>query len=95
MLNEHHQTMTCLDAVVPTDRRHPRPPDEKAKIAIIGTPICHRDNPVRVAEEIAMLDCISRGRIISGFVRGVGTEISPGQHQPGADARALSRRRTT
>jgi alkanesulfonate monooxygenase SsuD/methylene tetrahydromethanopterin reductase-like flavin-dependent oxidoreductase (luciferase family) len=37
---------------------------------------------VRVAEEIAMLDCISRGRIISGFVRGVPTEIHPSNSNP-------------
>src|SRR5213076_2049697 len=32
------------------------------------------DDPIRVAEEIAMLDVISGGRIISGFVRGTGME---------------------
>ena len=30
--------------------------------------------PLRVAEEIAMLDCLSNGRIISGFVRGIPRE---------------------
>ena len=49
---------------------------------LLGTPLPHRDNPVRVAEEIAMLDCISRGRIISGFVRGVPTEIHPSNTNP-------------
>jgi alkanesulfonate monooxygenase SsuD/methylene tetrahydromethanopterin reductase-like flavin-dependent oxidoreductase (luciferase family) len=29
-----------------------------------------------------MLDCISRGRIISGFVRGVGTEVHPANTNP-------------
>jgi hypothetical protein len=28
------------------------------------------NDPIRMAEEIAMLDCYSGGRIISGFVRG-------------------------
>ena len=41
-------------------------------IALIGNPLPIHDNPVRVAEEIAMLDLISGGRIISGFVRGTG-----------------------
>ena len=31
-------------------------------------------NPVAVAEEFAMLDHLSGGRIITGFVRGIGTE---------------------
>ena len=34
----------------------------------------YSDNPVRLAEEIAMLDVLSGGRIISGFVRGIGIE---------------------
>ncbi|GIS93003.1 MAG: hypothetical protein CM1200mP22_02400 [Dehalococcoidia bacterium] len=32
------------------------------------------DNPPRLAEEIAMLDVLSGGRIVSGFVRGIGVE---------------------
>jgi hypothetical protein len=46
----------------------------KGAIALIGNPLPIHDNPVRVAEEIAMLDLISGGRIISGFVRGTGIE---------------------
>ena len=46
----------------------------KGAIALIGNPLPIHDNPVRVAEEIAMLDLISSGRIISGFVRGTGIE---------------------
>jgi alkanesulfonate monooxygenase SsuD/methylene tetrahydromethanopterin reductase-like flavin-dependent oxidoreductase (luciferase family) len=82
MLNEHHQTMTCLDSVVPLSAAILARQTTRARIAIIGTPIVHRDNPVRVAEEIAMLDCISRGRIISGFVRGVGSEVHPANTNP-------------
>ena len=74
--------MTCLDSVVPLSAAILARQTKKAKIAIIGTPIVHRDNPVRVAEEIAMLDCVSRGRIISGFVRGVGSEIHPANTNP-------------
>jgi alkanesulfonate monooxygenase SsuD/methylene tetrahydromethanopterin reductase-like flavin-dependent oxidoreductase (luciferase family) len=53
----------------------------KGKILILGSPLPHR-NPVRVAEEIAMLDCITGGRIVSGFVRGVPTEIHPANTNP-------------
>ena len=82
MLNEHHQTLTCLDAVVPISAAALARRTKRAKITILGTPLPHRDNPVRVAEELAMLDCISRGRIISGFVRGVPTEIHPANTNP-------------
>ena len=43
-------------------------------VGIVGNAIPLHGNPVRVAEEIAMLDVISGGRIISGFVRGIGCE---------------------
>jgi alkanesulfonate monooxygenase SsuD/methylene tetrahydromethanopterin reductase-like flavin-dependent oxidoreductase (luciferase family) len=46
----------------------------RATIAILGNAIGLRDQPLRVAEEIAMLDVISGGRIVSGFVRGIGCE---------------------
>src|SRR5205814_7029266 len=46
----------------------------RIKIAILGNLPALHDNPVRLAEEIAMLDCMSGGRIISGFVRGVPQE---------------------
>jgi alkanesulfonate monooxygenase SsuD/methylene tetrahydromethanopterin reductase-like flavin-dependent oxidoreductase (luciferase family) len=82
MLNEHHQTMTCMDAVVPISAGALARRTKNAKIAIVGSPLAHRDNPVRIAEEIAMLDCISRGRIISGFVRGVPTEVQPANSNP-------------
>src|SRR5579884_2744559 len=47
---------------------------KRVKIAVLGNALPLRDHPVRVAEEVAMLDVISGGRIISGFVRGIGAE---------------------
>jgi alkanesulfonate monooxygenase SsuD/methylene tetrahydromethanopterin reductase-like flavin-dependent oxidoreductase (luciferase family) len=41
---------------------------------VLGNAIGIRGNPLRVAEEIAMLDHISNGRVVSGFVRGIGWE---------------------
>ena len=82
MLNEHHQTMTCLDAIVPISASAVIQRTKKARICILGSPLPHRDNPVRVAEEISMLDVMSRGRIICGFVRGVPTEIQPSNTNP-------------
>src|SRR5262249_3863696 len=43
-------------------------------LCALGNAIAVRDHPLRVAEEIAMLDNITDGRIISGFVRGIGFE---------------------
>ena len=56
---------------------------ERIPIGIIGNAIPLHGNPLRVAEEIAMLDVISGGRIISGFVRGIGCEYFNNPVPPG------------
>jgi alkanesulfonate monooxygenase SsuD/methylene tetrahydromethanopterin reductase-like flavin-dependent oxidoreductase (luciferase family) len=45
-------------------------------IGFFGNVIPTRMNPVRLAEELAMLDNMSGGRIISGFARGIPTEYA-------------------
>ena len=82
MLNEHHQTATCLDAICAIPAAALVRRTRTAKIVLLGNPLPHRDNPLRVAEEVAMLDVISGGRIVSGFVRGVGSEIHPANTNP-------------
>lgn len=74
IVNEHHAnyygTMpspNIIAAIIAT--RTTRLP-----IGIVGNAIPLHGNPLRVAEEIAMLDVISGGRIICGFVRGIGCE---------------------
>ena len=48
----------------------------------LGMPIGNRNDPIRVAEEYAMIDVISRGRVEMGFVKGVPFEISPANTNP-------------
>lgn len=73
-VNEHHQTAygsmpapNIMAAALISKVK-------KGKIAILGNAIPLRDNPIQIAEEIAMLDLLSGGRIINGFVRGIGAE---------------------
>lgn len=47
---------------------------ERIKIGVLGNILPLRNHPVRVAEEYAMLDCLSNGRLIAGFVRGIPAE---------------------
>src|SRR3546814_976737 len=47
---------------------------KNATIMVLGNAIPVRGNPRRVAEEIAMLDHLTDGRLVSGFVRGIGWE---------------------
>ena len=73
-VNEHHQTayglMPSPNIMAAALARR----TERAKIMVLGNAIGIRGNPLRVAEEIAMLDHLSNGRIVSGFVRGIGWE---------------------
>ena len=73
-VNEHHQTAYGLmpSPVVTASALARR--TKQCRIAILGNAFCLRDNPLTLAEEHAMIDVITGGRLISGFVRGVGTE---------------------
>ncbi len=73
MSNEHHSSYWCMKPAVNLDAAVIAKVTKKAKIAILGNVIAVND-PVRMAEEIAMLDCFSGGRVISGFVRGTAVE---------------------
>ena len=73
MSNEHHASYWCMKPAVNLDAAVIAKVTTKAKIAILGNVIAVND-PIRMAEEIAMLDCFSGGRIISGFVRGTAVE---------------------
>ena len=77
-LSEHHQSMTCLNPASPLTAAILARRTERARIAFVGIPLPARNSPVRAAEELAMLDCMSRGRIIVGMIRGVATEVHPG-----------------
>ena len=73
MTNEHHSSYWCMKPAANLDAAVISKVTKRVKIAILGNVISVND-PVRMAEEIAMLDCYSGGRIISGFVRGTAVE---------------------
>jgi alkanesulfonate monooxygenase SsuD/methylene tetrahydromethanopterin reductase-like flavin-dependent oxidoreductase (luciferase family) len=82
MVNEHHQTPTCLNAAVPLTAAILARQTKQGRICVLGNPVANRGDPVRVAEEMAMIDCISRGRLEAGFVRGVPYEIFAANTNP-------------
>ncbi len=45
-------------------------PTQRIRIAMMGN-LVPLNNPIRVAEEYAMLDCMSGGRLIAGLMRGI------------------------
>ena len=82
MVNEHHQTATNLNPAAPIIMGILARETKRARLLILGNPIANRRDPVRVAEEMAMVDVYSRGRLECGFVRGVPYEMSAGNHRP-------------
>ncbi len=86
-VNEHHQNAygnmpspNIIAALLASRTK-------RVKIAIAGNALPLRAHPLRLAEEIAMLDVVTRGRMISGFVRGIGAEyhsfvINPNESRP-------------
>jgi alkanesulfonate monooxygenase SsuD/methylene tetrahydromethanopterin reductase-like flavin-dependent oxidoreductase (luciferase family) len=73
-VNEHHQTaygsMPAPNLIASALIQR----TTKVKVAVLGRALPLVNNPVNIAEEFAMLDVLSKGRIITGFVRGIGAE---------------------
>jgi alkanesulfonate monooxygenase SsuD/methylene tetrahydromethanopterin reductase-like flavin-dependent oxidoreductase (luciferase family) len=74
MLNEHHNAPFCMQAKTNVCASILAAITQKVKIVILGNPLPLAENPIRLAEELAMIDMISKGRLVSGFVRGGGQE---------------------
>jgi alkanesulfonate monooxygenase SsuD/methylene tetrahydromethanopterin reductase-like flavin-dependent oxidoreductase (luciferase family) len=73
-VNEHHQNAYGImpSPVVMASALSRR--TKRVKIAILGSAIPLRQHPLTLAEEHAMIDVITGGRLITGFVRGIGAE---------------------
>ncbi len=86
VLNEHHQTAYGLMPTPGVLAGALARSVKRAKIAILGRALPLLSNPLTVAEEYAILDNLTRGRFIAGFVRGIGAEyhsmgVNPAQSQ--------------
>jgi alkanesulfonate monooxygenase SsuD/methylene tetrahydromethanopterin reductase-like flavin-dependent oxidoreductase (luciferase family) len=74
LVNEHHCTAYSLQPAPNLTAMNIVARTTEIPVGMIGNALPLFANPVRVAEEVAMLDVISGGRIISGFVVGTGME---------------------
>jgi len=70
-VNEHHTSLQCMSSATFLSVAALARTTSRARILSIGTPIAQRPDPVRVAEEIAMSDLMSRGRTEVGFIKSV------------------------
>jgi len=72
-LSEHHYSPRILTPSPQVAAAYVAARVQKIKIALLG-PIVSHSNPVRIAEELAMLDTIADGRLIVGLLRGTPNE---------------------
>jgi alkanesulfonate monooxygenase SsuD/methylene tetrahydromethanopterin reductase-like flavin-dependent oxidoreductase (luciferase family) len=89
MVNEHHQTSTCLNACCPVTAAILARQTKNGRIVLLGNPLANLRDPIRNAEEMAMIDCISRGRLDVGFVRGVPFELFGSNGNPALTAQKM------
>lgn len=82
MVNEHHATATCSDSVCTIPMAILARETKQVRLLALGMPLANRGEPLRIAEEFAMLDVISRGRVEMGFVKGVPFEVPPANSSP-------------
>jgi alkanesulfonate monooxygenase SsuD/methylene tetrahydromethanopterin reductase-like flavin-dependent oxidoreductase (luciferase family) len=73
-VNEHHQTAYGLMPAPNLIASALIQRTKKVQIAVLGRALPLVSNPINIAEEFAMLDVLSKGRLIAGFVRGIGAE---------------------
>ncbi len=82
-LNEHHQTaygmMPAPDVLAGALARR----TEQATICVLGRALPLLANPLSIAEEFSMIDNLTGGRFIAGFVRGIGCEYHALAANPG------------
>jgi len=72
-LSEHHYSPRILTPSPIVAAAHAATLVKNIKIALLG-PIVPLSNPVRVAEELAMVDTMAQGRLIVGLLRGTTNE---------------------
>ncbi len=80
--NEHHSGINCLYSASPLILGILARETKNVRILSLGTLVTARPDPVRIAEEYATADVISRGRIDIGFVKSGGSEMASANSNP-------------
>jgi hypothetical protein len=80
--HEHHAGINSLFGANPLILGILARQTRKARILSLGTLVSLRPDPVRIAEEYATADVISRGRLEIGFVKSGGSEMASNNANP-------------
>jgi alkanesulfonate monooxygenase SsuD/methylene tetrahydromethanopterin reductase-like flavin-dependent oxidoreductase (luciferase family) len=70
-VNEHHTSYQSMSTAPYLTIAALARTTKKVRLLSIGTPIAQRPDPVRVAEEIALTDIMSRGRTEAGLIKSI------------------------
>lgn len=87
-VNEHHQTAGAMTPSPNLLAAALAKNTKNAAILVIGDSLALYNPPLRVAEEMAYLDCLSGGRLIAGFVYGTTMDSVYAYGYPPAEVRA-------
>jgi alkanesulfonate monooxygenase SsuD/methylene tetrahydromethanopterin reductase-like flavin-dependent oxidoreductase (luciferase family) len=86
-VNEHHQTPFAMTPSPNLLAASVASTTENAAILVIGDSLVNYNPPVRVAEELAYLDCLSEGRVIAGMVFGTPMDSAFAYGRPPVEVR--------
>ena len=74
MLNEHHSTPFCMGGSMNIEAGILARMTNRAKIVLLGNILPIWEDPLWLVEQLSIIDMISKGRLVSGWVRGTGRE---------------------
>jgi alkanesulfonate monooxygenase SsuD/methylene tetrahydromethanopterin reductase-like flavin-dependent oxidoreductase (luciferase family) len=74
VLNEHHSTPFCMGGAMNIEAGIVARITKRAKIVLLGNVLPIWDDPLWLVEQLNMIDLISHGRLVTGWVRGTARE---------------------
>jgi alkanesulfonate monooxygenase SsuD/methylene tetrahydromethanopterin reductase-like flavin-dependent oxidoreductase (luciferase family) len=81
-VNEHHASANCMSASCLLTLAILARQTKNARLLCLGVPVTNRTDPYRVAEELAMIDVISGGRLEIGLVKASPFELAMSNQSP-------------
>ncbi|HLY55643.1 MAG TPA: LLM class flavin-dependent oxidoreductase [Stellaceae bacterium] len=81
-VNEHHASSNCMSTSCTLTLSILARQTRNARLLALGCPIANRTDPYRVAEEFAMIDVISGGRLEMGLVKASPFELAMSNQSP-------------
>ncbi len=81
-VNEHHASANCMSASCLITLAILARQTKNARLLCLGVPVTNRTDPYRVAEELAMIDVISGGRLEIGLVKASPFELAMSNQSP-------------